>query len=167
MPKLTKPPKSVLRENLGLSQAALDIRRGVTRYLNMQNIACIAEVPLPNKRRADLVAILKNGTIWIIEIKSGVADFKADNKWHEYKDYCDAFYFAVDADFPEALLPTDIGYIRADAFSADIIRTANHHKLSAARRSAIMRKFARTAAFRLTHHVEPKLKTGVLFPPDE
>ena len=36
-----------------------------------------------------------------------LADFRADNKWHEYWDYCDALFFAVPPDFPQDVLPDE------------------------------------------------------------
>ena len=65
-------------------------------------IAPLAEVPLPNGRRADLMAIGPRGEIAIAEVKSGLDDYRTDRKWAEYAPFCDAFYFAVDAAFPRA-----------------------------------------------------------------
>ena len=43
----------------------------------------VNEVTLANGRRADVLAIGRNGEIWIVEIKSSIADFRADQKWPE------------------------------------------------------------------------------------
>lgn len=43
--------------------------------------------------RADVVAVKLSGHIVIVEVKSSVADFKADNKFKKYLKYCDRFYF--------------------------------------------------------------------------
>ena len=45
------------------------------------------------KRRVDLVANKISGVITIVEVKSSIADFKADNKFAEYLKFCDRFYF--------------------------------------------------------------------------
>lgn len=131
------------------SAAALAIQRGVTRFCRQQNIACLPEVPLPNHRRADIMAATDKGELWIIEIKSGLADFQADQKWPEYLPYCDRFYFAVDPSFPVEKLPEDCGLIFADAYGAEIIREKSPEKLAAARRHLLMRRMARIGAFRL------------------
>ena len=130
------------------SEAALAIQRGVTRALALQNIACLPEVVLPNHRRADLMAVTDKGALWIIEIKSGVADFQADQKWPDYLPYCDRFYFAVAPDFPTDILPPDSGLILADSYGAEIITEAPETKLAAARRNVLMRRLARIGAFR-------------------
>ena len=104
------------------SPAALAIQRGVARLLAQFNIACLPEVALPNHRRADLMALTDKGEIWIIEIKSGLPDFQADDKWPDYLHYCDRFYFAVAPYFPSEKLPDEAGMIFADSYGAEIMR---------------------------------------------
>jgi len=130
------------------SEAARAIQRGVTRMLSQQNTSCMPEISLPNYRRADLMGVTHKGELWIVEIKSGLADFQADKKWPEYLPYCDRFFFAVAPDFPVEKLPEDVGYIFADAYGAEIIRPAVLQKLAAARRSTLMRRLARIGGFR-------------------
>ena len=132
------------------SPAALAIQRGVTRFCLQQNIACMPEVPLPNHRRADIMAVTDKGEIWIIEIKSGLADFRADNKWPDYLPYCDRFYFAVDPSFPTGVLPENTGLIFADPYGAEIMHEYEPQKLAAARRQLLTRRMARIGAFRMT-----------------
>src|SRR5258708_10707529 len=52
----------------------------------------------------------------IIEIKSSVADFRADRKWALYREFADRLYFAVPNEFPTLLIPEECGLIVADAF---------------------------------------------------
>jgi hypothetical protein len=94
------------------------------------------------------MGVTHKGELWIVEIKSGLADFQADKKWPEYLPYCDRFFFAVAPDFPVEKLPEDVGYIFADAYGAEIIRPAVLQKLAAARRSTLMRRLARIGGFR-------------------
>ncbi len=138
------------------------IKRGTVRSLTRSGLACLVEVPLPNHRRADIIAFDRHGHCSIIEVKSGPADFKSDQKWHNYADFCDEFYFAVDLHFPTEILPPDTGLIVADAYRAEIIRTGPSHKMAAARRAALMRKLARLAAFRLTQQTDPSLENGII-----
>src|SRR5262249_38244379 len=95
------------------SPAAADICRGVARLLRAHGMASLAEVPLANGRRADVVAIATGGEIWIAEIKSSVEDFRADGKWPEYREFCDRLFFAVAPTFPCEMLPLDTGLIVA------------------------------------------------------
>ena len=139
------------------SEAALAIQRGMVRALAQQNIACLPEVPLPNHRRADLMAVTDKGEIWIIEIKSGVVDFQTDRKWPDYLPYCDRFYFALAPDFPTDILPEACGYWLADAYGAEMLREAEGQKLAAARRHVMLRRMARIGGFRMARLADPKL----------
>jgi hypothetical protein len=134
---------------------AAGIWRGAARRLVDEGSAVLAELPLGNGRRADLVAIDRAATITIVEVKSGRADFLADRKWQAYHGFCDRFYFAVGRDFPAALLPTGEGLIVADRFSAEIVREAPLRALGAARRKAMLLRFARLAATRLQALLDP------------
>ena len=136
---------------------ASDILRGVARALSAADQAVLAELPLANGRRADLVALDRAGTISLVEIKSGRADFVADRKWQDYLDYCDRFYFAVAAGFPLELLPPDEGLILADRFAGEIAREARLRCLSAARRKAMLIRFARASAGRLQALLDPPI----------
>ncbi|MGD9783607.1 MAG: MmcB family DNA repair protein [Hyphomicrobiaceae bacterium] len=139
------------------SEAALCIQRGVCRLLRVHAMAPLTELALANGRRADVAALSASGDIWIVEIKSSVADFQADFKWPEYRDYCDRFFFAVAADFPSDLIPTDAGLIIADRYGGEIIRDGPTHRLAAPRRRALTTSFARAAALRLASAIDPKI----------
>jgi hypothetical protein len=115
-------------------------------------------LPLADGRRCDLLALDPRGGITIVEIKSCTADFRADQKWPDYRQWCDRFYFAVNVEFPQALIPADCGLILADRFGAEIMREAPGHPLAAARRKAVMLRFARCAAFRLQEAIDPELR---------
>ncbi len=108
-------------------------------------------------RRVDVMALGPKGEIWVIECKSSRADFQTDAKWEGYLDWCDRYFWAVDEDFPTDLLPVDTGLIIADAYNAEIIRMAPETKLAGARRSVLIRKFARHAARRLHSLRDPRL----------
>ena len=116
----------------------------------------VPELPLPSGRRADLVALGGDGEIIIVEIKSSVADFRADRKWMEYRLHCDRLFFATIADVPGKIFPPDAGLIVADAFGAAILCEAPEHRLAAATRKAVMLRFAHAAAHRLQALVDPQ-----------
>lgn len=122
------------------------LTRGVTRLFFNLGLAPLCEFRLANGRRADVAGIDRKGRFIIAEVKSCRADFEADQKWPDYLDFCDQFYFAVDPDFPRALLPDTEGLIIADDYGAAIARSAQDRPLNAARRKAVTLRFARQAA---------------------
>jgi hypothetical protein len=144
-----------LRLDRGMSASGLRpeitamLGRGVQKMLADLAMASILEMPLGNGRRADIVALGPSGTIWIVETKSGLEDFAVDQKWPDYRDYCDQFLFAVAEDFPLDLIALDCGLIVADGFGGEILRPGPEHSLSGARRKAMLLGFARLAAERL------------------
>ena len=111
--------------------------------------APLLEAPLPNGRRADLMALGPRGEVAIVEVKSSVEDFRADQKWRDYPPYCDAFFFAVAPEFPRVVLPAGPGLIVADGFGGAILIDAPITPLAASRRKALTLTFARLAASRL------------------
>ena len=129
---------------------AADIARGVIRLMGEMNYAPIQEFTLGSGRRADIAALDPRGRIAIIEIKSSLVDYRTDQKWQTYLDYCDEFAFAVAMDFPHEILPAHVGLIVADRFGAQIKRPFFEQTLNANRRRAEILRFARHAAMRLT-----------------
>jgi hypothetical protein len=128
------------------------VTRGVSRLFTELNWSHVTEMPLRSGRRVDVMALDPSGGIVVVEVKSDMADYLADRKWHEYLDFCDRFYFAVTPDFPRELLPDDPlgGLIQAAQYVAVIAREAEEARLNAARRKSLTLTLARTAARRLT-----------------
>lgn len=131
------------------SARALRVRRGVQFLMSELGAAHLPELTLATGRRADIAAVFRDGSIWIVEIKSSVEDMKSDRKWPDYRDYCDRLFFATLDNVPTDIFPQDCGFILADGHSAAIIRDAPEHKLAAARRKAVTLRFAHAAALRL------------------
>jgi len=129
-------------------ETTLQVTRGAARLLSALGYAPLAEVTLPNGRRADLMALGPKGEIFIVEVKSGVEDFRTDQKWREYRPYCDAFAFAVAPEFPRDVLPEEPGLFVADGFGGAVLREARVEPLAGARRKALTLAFARLAAMR-------------------
>jgi hypothetical protein len=148
--------------DLQVQELAPAIRRGSLRLLHALGFAAVSELPLASGRRADLVALGDGGQIWIVEIKSCVADFRADRKWQEYRLYCDRLLFAVAPDFPATILPADAGLLVADAYGGTLVREAPLHALAASRRKAVILRFARAAAARLSARLDPGLSEGAV-----
>lgn len=129
-------------------QITTAVTRGAARLLIDLGYAPLAEVTLPNGRRADLMALSRKGHILIIEVKSGLEDFRVDRKWHEYMPYCDTFAFAVAPEFPRDILPEEPGLVVCDGFGGAVLREAPSVPLAGARRKALTIAFARLAALR-------------------
>lgn len=129
-------------------ETTASVTRGAARLLGALGYAPLAEVTLPNGRRADLMALGPKGEIFIVEVKSSIEDFRTDQKWAEYGPYCDAFAFAVAPEFPREILPEEPGLIVADGFGGAVLREAPVVPLAGARRKALTIAFGRLAALR-------------------
>lgn len=150
MPEL--PPIVDLRQ----SPTALRVQRGVMRLLREgYDMACYAEVPLANGRRADVLAVGARGEIWIVEIKSSLIDFQVDRKWPEYREFSDRFFFAKPPELDAAIFPESEGLIVADGHDGAILRPSPDTPLAAARRKALMLKLARLGADRIHALMDP------------
>lgn len=144
------------------SVAAADICRGVVRLLAVHNMAAVSEVVLANWRRADVMGLGAGGEIWIIEIKSCLDDFRTDQKWPEYRPFCDRLFFAVGPQFPREILPDDAGMIVADRYGGEILRMPEEHKLPTVRRKQLTLQLARLGAARLQSVIDPEAKLDSL-----
>jgi len=133
------------------------LARGVSRHLLGHDFVTLEEVVPAPGLRVDVMALGPRGEIWVVECKSGRADFITDRKWQGYLDWCDRFFWAVDAGFPADLLPQGTGVILADGYDAEILRMGPERPLAAARRKAMVQKFARHAALRLQALRDPGL----------
>jgi hypothetical protein len=136
---------------------AAAIRRGLVRLLHARGFAAVVELSLGSGRRADVVALGPGAEIWVIEIKSSAADFRADRKWPEYRPHGDQLLFAVGPDFPVALVPPEVGLVVADAYGGELVRNGTLRPLLPARRKAMLVRIARAAAARLAALHDPAL----------
>ena len=143
-------PSAALQIDLVFSRpdTTLAVTRGAARLMLDLGYAPLLEVGLPNGRRADVMALGPRGDIAIVEVKSGIEDYRVDRKWHEYAPFCDAFYFAVAPEFPDGVLPDEPGLIVADGFGGAVVREAPSAPLAPARRNALTIAFARLGAMR-------------------
>lgn len=141
---------------------AADVARGVCRMLLQHDIVAMAEVPLHDGRRADLMAVDARGQILIIEIKVSRADLMGDGKWTDYLAHCDRFYWALPPGFDLSpletapFLPERAGIIVADRYDAAIVREARTVPLAAPTRKKCTLAFARRAARRVLQLCDPE-----------
>jgi hypothetical protein len=136
-------------------ERTLAVTRAATRFCLLRGWAPVEQVPLPDGRRADILALLPTGDFAILEVKSCARDYLADDKWQDYRAWCDRLFFAVDLDFPLTLLPPDAGLVVAADREADMLRDAPEHRLAAARRRALLHRMATLAAGRLAALSDP------------
>ena len=139
------------------TEAAEAVVRGVSRLMRDRDESCLTEFTLRTGRRVDVIALDRKGLFTVVEVKASVADFRADNKWHEYLEFCDRFYFAVPMEFPTDILPAECGLIVADGYGAEVLCESPSGSMNAARRKALTLRFARTAATRLTRVSDPSM----------
>lgn len=137
------------------SETAARVQRGACRLLRAAGFATLTEFPLASGRRADIIALSGAGQFWIVEIKSSIADLRADWKWPEYWEFCERLYFAIPPEMPQEIMPDEAGLIIADAFGAEILRHPPDIPMNAARRRALTLRFARAAALRLHSMFDP------------
>jgi hypothetical protein len=141
---------------------AAEVARGVIRLFCRHDLFAMCEVPLPNGRRADLMAIGPKGELTIVEIKVSRADLLSDQKWTDYLEYCDRFFWAVPQILAPILdearfLPDHAGLLVADRYDAAFMREPSSRPLAPARRKAETLRFARRAARRLSAQIDPSL----------
>jgi hypothetical protein len=137
------------------SETALMIARGVRRLLRARGFSSVTELPLTDGRRADIAAVNSDGEVWIVEVKSCAADFRADRKWRDYAACCDRLYFAISERTPADLMPKEAGLLVADPYGAEVVREAEMKRMAPASRRALLLRFAQAAADRLHRLADP------------
>jgi hypothetical protein len=137
-----------------MSATAADVARGTSRLLIQEGFSPILEFALANGRRLDVAALGADGTMLGVEVKVALNDLRGDQKWPEYLEFCELFYFAIPPDFPDEHVPTGTGLIVADRYGGAIVRPSPRTVLHPSRRKAVTLSFARVAAERLSQIVE-------------
>lgn len=149
---------------LTLASTAFDaaaVARGICRLFARNDIWCLAEMPLRNGRRADLMGIDPKGRVVIVEIKVARSDLLSDGKWPDYLEFCDRFYWGLPPGLDRAVLegesyrPDCCGVIVADGYDAEIVRAAPSQPLAAARRRVEVERLARAALRRQIVGLDP------------
>ena len=137
------------------TRRAQEVCRGIGRLFARNGIWVLAEMPLRNGRRADLMGIDAKGQVIIVEVKTARGDLMGDNKWPDYLDFCDRFYWGLPPELDRTCLdgedfrPDCCGVIVADGYDAEIVRPAPSNPLgsplAASRRKVEVERLARTA----------------------
>jgi len=139
------------------------VARGICRLFARNDIWMLAEMPLRNGRRADLMGIDGKGHVVIVEIKTARGDLLGDGKWPDYLDFCDRFFWGLPPELDRACLdgadfrPDCCGVIVADEYDAEILRPAPSHPLAAARRRVEVERLARASLRRQLVAADPSL----------
>lgn len=147
-------PPSVTRQ--ARPDITLAVCRGACRLMRQTGRSVLRELPLPDGRRADIMAIAGSGELTIVEVKSSIEDWRVDQKWPDYLAWCDLLYFAVPVDFPQPLIAGEVGLIVADAYGGEILRHPVRRPVAAARRKALLVDCARLASERLARLEDPE-----------
>ncbi|MGD9884991.1 MAG: MmcB family DNA repair protein [Reyranella sp.] len=137
-------------------EVTLAVCRGASRLMRQTGHSVLLEVPLPDGRRADVFAIGHLGELVIVEVKSSIEDWRVDAKWPDYLAWCDQLFVAVPIDFPQALIPVEVGLIVADAYGGEMLRRPPRRPVAAARRKALLVDCARLASERLARLADPE-----------
>ena len=136
-------------------EVTLAVCRGACRLMRQAGYTVLPDVPLPDGRRADIIAVGPAGDVAIVEVKSSIEDWRVDGKWPDYLAWSDLFYVAVPVDFPQELIPETAGLIVADAYGGAILRPSLRRPLVAARRKSLLIECARLASERLARLEDP------------
>src|SRR5260370_12280785 len=120
------------------SSTALAVARGATRLLHSLGFSVVSELPLASGRRADLVALGADGELWIVEVKSSIADLRADQKWLDFRLHCDRLFFATTLEMSPEIFSAGPGLFTADAFGGGIGPEPRGHQLHSARSTSMM-----------------------------
>lgn len=142
---------------------ARDLARGICRFMAGLGYRTLTEFTFGNGRRADVLAMNAQSELAVVEIKSSLADLRADGKWPEYRPFCDTFWFAVPPGFPRDALPEETGILVADRYGAVIEREPPYHKVHASRRRSVVLNFGLVAATRLQQQLDPEHMVGQPF----
>tara|TARA_B100001057_G_C22630463_1_gene864184 strand:- start:383 stop:880 length:498 start_codon:yes stop_codon:yes gene_type:complete len=148
-------PKVMNTQHNDFAQSGKLLARGAARHLSDLGFVSLEEFVPRRGLRLDLFALGPKGELWIIECKSSKADFKSDDKWQNYLEWGDKFFWVVDSDFPTDILPQKTGLIIGDAYDAALIREAPYHPVAPTRRKTLVHKFATKAAERLHRVRDP------------
>lgn len=143
---------------------AVAVTRGIMRLFARNDIWCLPEMPLRGGRRADMMGVDAKGHVIIVEIKTARSDLLGDNKWPDYLEHCDRFFWGLAAGLDRTPLdsadyqPDSCGVIVADGYDAEIIRPAPLAPLAAARRKVEVERLARAAMRRHSVTSDPELE---------
>jgi len=154
-------PETASQNSHAHTPTAKEVARGIKRLFARNDIWCVEEMALPNNRRADLMGIDARGQIILVEIKVARGDLLGDNKWPDYLDFCDRFFWGVPPGLDrtpletEGFMPDRCGVIVADGYDAEILRQAPLEPLAPARRKSQVEKLARIAMRRNTALIDP------------
>ena len=133
----------------------LAVCRGACRLMRQAGRSVLREMPLPDGRRADIFTVGPSGELTIVEVKSSIEDWRVDGKWPDYLAWCDLLYVAVPVDFPQGLIPEEVGLVVADAYGGEILRHPPRRPVAAGRRKSLLVDCARLASERLARLEDP------------
>jgi hypothetical protein len=127
---------------------AKHITQCVSNYYQRKLWLTASEVGLckHGRLRADLIASNMGSYIVIVEVKSSVADFRTDKKWHKYAQFCNKFLFAMSVEVYDKVktsIPKGVGvFLVYPSGHVKIKNRAKHAEIDPAIRLNIMTRLA-------------------------
>lgn len=90
-----KVPTSTVKPSSNRKVVADALKDAATNYLGRFTYSVHTELGLSpgGTLRADVIGLNYKRKFWIIEVKSGWADFNSDQKWKRYLEFTDRFSF--------------------------------------------------------------------------
>lgn len=144
------------------------IREAVARYYTKKNYAVNFEVGLAKggRLRADVLCVNLAAHIVLIEVKSSVADFKTDKKWHLYKSYGDKMHFAMDAETYEkvkSLIPKGVGVFVVHTLKSIVSKqSARNGEIDPETRLDLIIRMAYRSADRNKYNIKSKFDSSTI-----
>lgn len=145
MPRMRRRKATTPAKPAGVRKRTADLlTQMVVMHWVKRGAACFVQQGVNSwgKLRADVVAMWLNGAVTITEVKSCRADFTTDNKWPQYREYCDKLYFAFPSDLglevPKGigvLVPDGRGHLKA-------IQNASEQRMVGKTRKALIVRLA-------------------------
>lgn len=122
------------------AQIAAALKEAANSYFRYIGFSCFNELGLVawGRRRADMIGVRLSGELVLVEVKSSVADWKADKKYLDYLPFCNKFYWCMTEDVFKKLEPMLVALNKEHGLGALLLspRTGRlYAKLKAVRRS--------------------------------
>lgn len=93
------------------------------KWLYNQGYVATTELTLSGNLRVDVIGYDENGEICILECKASFEDYQRNNKWRQYLNFCDQFYFVAPTWLAEGINQEEVGVLKAHQTYLEIERT--------------------------------------------
>jgi hypothetical protein len=129
---------------------AREIKGQVIAYFTRKGWSALDEITLPNKRRLDVCAVGPGGGLIGVETKVSEADLRQDEKWVDYLQFVDTFYFCIPEHLPAKFVHENVGLLVQAKGKVTLKRLCPRSLLSEQRRVEMISFLAGVAVARYT-----------------